>query len=158
MTNITGGIKATNVASFLVNWKKFVLRIQWFRQSNKIWSWLINICPSPAIYMRLVKRIMNNHQLFLLKSFAEFHRGHFMNKKKYRHVQEDYIKIPLTLFGTGLKIYVKWRGGGCLPPPPSKHPKSLWKTQKFFFAFQIGHIEIGKVTKFGVICRPFWGS
>ena len=102
MTNITGGIKATNVASFLVNWKKFVLRIQWFRQSNKIWSWLINICPSPAIYMRLVKRIMNNHQLFLLKSFAEFHRGHFMNKKKYRHVQEDYIKIPLN-FHFGIK-------------------------------------------------------
>ena len=33
-------------------------------------------------------------------------------------------KFILTLFGTGLKIYVKWRGG-CLPPPPSKHPKSL---------------------------------
>ena len=28
-----------------------------------------------------------------------------------------------------------------------------------FFAFQIGHnIEIRKVTKFGVIWRPFWGS
>ena len=66
------------------------------------------------------------------------------------------ITLSLTLFGTGSKIYVKWRG--CSPPPPSKHQKSLWKTKNFFFAFQIGHIEIGKVTKFGVIWRPFWGS
>ena len=38
-------------------------------------------------------------------------------------------------------------GGGC-----------PWEKPKFFFAFQIGHIEIGKVMKFGVIWRPFWGS
>ena len=35
----------------------------------------------------------------------------------------------LILFGMGSKIYVKWRGG-CLPPPPSKLPKS-----KHFFCF-----------------------
>ena len=27
----------------------------------------------------------------------------------------------------------------------------------FFLDFQVGHIEIGKVTKFGVIWRPFLG-
>ena len=61
----------------------------------------------------------------------------------------------LTLFGTGLKIYVKW--WGVFATPPSKHPKSLWKIKRFFFAFQIVHIEIGKVTKFrGVrVRRPF---
>ena len=40
----------------------------------------------------------------------------------------EVVPNTLTLFGTGLKIYIK-----------------------FFFAFHIGHIEIGKGTKFGVI-------
>ena len=31
------------------------------------------------------------------------------------------------------------------------------KPKKKIFAFQIGHIEIGKVTKFGVVWRPFEG-
>ena len=35
--------------------------------------------------------------------------------------------------GRGWK-YTLSGGGGCLPQPPSKHPKSLWKT-KFFFCF-----------------------
>ena len=59
----------------------------------------------------------------------------------------------LTLFGTGLKIYVKWWGVFATP--------SLLNTQNhcekpIFFPFQIGHIEIGKVTQFGFggIWRP----
>ena len=56
----------------------------------------------------------------------------------------------LTLFGTGLKIYVKWRGEGDVC-----HTQNHCEKTNFFFAFQIGHIEIGKVTKFGVIWRPF---
>ena len=44
-------------------------------------------------------------------------------------------------------------GRGCSPPPPSKHPKSLWKTQKKIFCFSdksyrnrkshkiLGHLE-----------------
>ena len=38
--------------------------------------------------------------------------------------------------------------------------KYTWTTVKktnFSFAFQIGHKEIGKVSKFGVVWRPFWG-
>ena len=41
----------------------------------------------------------------------------------------------------GLKIYIKWWGG-----------------ENFLFAFQIGHIEIGKVTKFGGIGGHFKGQ
>ena len=37
-------------------------------------------------------------------------------------------------------------------------PKITVKNPKNFFAFQTGHIEIGKVTKFGVIGRPFAGA
>ena len=51
-------------------------------------------------------------------------------------------KLPtLTLFLAELKIYVS-----------SLH-------QKFqFLDFQEGHIELGKVTKFGSVWRPFCGS
>ena len=44
------------------------------------------------------------------------------------------------------------------------HHNPLLSTQnycekpKMFFALQIVNIEIGKVTKFGDVWRPFWGS
>ena len=38
----------------------------------------------------------------------------------------------LTLFGTRLKIYVKW--WGMFSTTPSKHPKSLWKNNFFCFS------------------------
>ena len=60
----------------------------------------------------------------------------------------------LTLFGTGLKIYVKWRGGG-FATTPFLTPKITVKNQKKNFAFQIGHMEIGIVTKFGGVWSPF---
>ena len=49
---------------------------------------------------------------------------------------------PLTLFVAGLKYTL------------TKQQKHCEKPKKNF-AFQIGHIEIGEVMKFGVIWRPF---
>ena len=42
----------------------------------------------------------------------------------------------------------KW--WGVITTPPSKHPKLLLKT-KHFFAYQVGHKEIGKFTKFAIL-------
>ena len=44
-------------------------------------------------------------------------------------------------------------GGDCLTLNPSKHQKSLKKQTKN--DFQIGHIEIGKVTQFWSFWRSF---
>ena len=41
------------------------------------------------------------------------------------------------------------RGGGWISPHLLDHPKTLWKTKKFFFDFLKVHNELGKVTKFG---------
>ena len=58
----------------------------------------------------------------------------------------------LTLLVAGMKIYVKWQG--VFTTPPSEHQKLLWKPPpKKIFVYQIGHIEIGKVIKFGGIWR-----
>ena len=66
-----------------------------------------------------------------------------------------YVKSCLTLFGTGLKIYVKWQGGDVHHHPLLNTQNHCEKPKNIFFAFQIGHIEIGKVTKFGDVWRPF---
>ena len=81
-----------------------------------------------------------------------FYYNRIMYQAKHIKVR-NYTRIRnfgvlLTLLEVGLEIYIKW------------HP--LLNTQnhceKTFFAFQIGHIEIVKVTKFGLIWRPFWWS
>ena len=43
---------------------------------------------------------------------------------------ERRVAALLTLLVAGSKIYIRWRGG-VRNPPPSKHPKSLWKTTPF---------------------------
>ena len=52
------------------------------------------------------------------------------------------------------------RGGRKRPPPTgvglTKQQKHCEKPKKIF-AFQIGHFEIGKVTKFEGVLRLFWG-
>ena len=74
-----------------------------------------------------------------------------------------FFNIPLishlTLFGTGLKIYVEWGGGG-VRHHPLLNAQNHCEKQKKCFAFQIGHIEIGKVTKFwaqiGLTLKVSW--
>ena len=41
----------------------------------------------------------------------------------------------LTLFGTGLKIYVKWRGEVCSPPPPLLNTQNHCEKPKNIFCF-----------------------
>ena len=67
-----------------------------------------------------------------------------------KSTKKIWLSFNLTLFGMGLKIYVKW-GGVCHHPLLNTH--NHCEKPKIFFAFQIGHIEIGKVMKFGVILR-----
>ena len=45
--------------------------------------------------------------------------------------------------------------GGGDPHHPLLNTQNHCEKLKFFFAFQIGHVKIGKVTKFGGIWRLF---
>ena len=57
----------------------------------------------------------------------------------------------------GLKICVKW--WGVFQHHPLRNTENRCEKPKIlFFCFQTGHIEIGKITKFGGVWRPFWGS
>ena len=53
---------------------------------------------------------------------------------------------------------IHWVVGGVHHHPLLNTQNHCEKRRKKIGAFQIGHIEIEKVTKFGGIWRPFWGS
>ena len=83
-----------------------------------------------------LRMIYNDNELYKNSCVHLSHSGKNVKTIKLSYsikIQQRILMSSLTLFGSGLKIYVEWQGG-CLPPPPSKHPKSLWKP-KFIFAF-----------------------